>query len=62
MSDKLLAKKEKEKLMAEGYRKTAKENEALCREMDSASSEAWALLEPYDFNAPTRSCRKQCRK
>jgi bifunctional DNA-binding transcriptional regulator/antitoxin component of YhaV-PrlF toxin-antitoxin module len=45
--EKMHSKKEKEKLMAEGYRKTAKLSLELAEEMDSSSSEAWGLLDDY---------------
>ena len=42
-----MSKKEKEKLMAEGYKKTAKLNLELCKEMENVSIEADRLLDDY---------------
>lgn len=45
--EKKLSRKKKEGLMKEYYQKCAKENEELCREMESASIEAERLLDDY---------------
>jgi len=45
--EKKMSKKEKEKLMIEGYKKTAKLNLELCKEMENVGIEADRLLDDY---------------
>ncbi|GEM_PF-444918 len=45
--EKKLSKKEREKLMAEGYKKMAKLNLEVCREWEHASREADRFLDEY---------------